>query len=612
VEHSHDKTYTPDEEFQIARAVWEHERDARHAANHLAAALVADPHHPDRLALLDEMIAGCDDPLAMAPLDDAGNYIGTVAVRGYILARTGRVGEAVDLIAQVHHANPGIPFLEWAVDWLTADPGAAGSVAPGALARFFGTLIGKYPGNVIDAPAARAELALALRFHEAAVPADDPDTMLRYARVALLRKLGRLDEAEGLARGYYEAAPNYHFATALAMIRQSRGDADGWADWMRAAIDHDPADAAARRDLGDWHLGRGEFAEAAKWYQEAIDREPDDGWSIPSLYFANHQLGRDGGWLEKLAAFAADHPENDRARSLLRAGRPYATYLPAPAEAILNLLPRFVEAWRKDPADVPTGAFKVTLSALEAPSARLAFEVQLRAMGCDPDLRITVSNLQTPDPRLPRAEVTYRVWRYREDRKLLGKKLTTDPVAAVPEPPAAVAAAVARIAATPYDRAAWYTAAGAAVTGAPVRPSPVDVLGVMAHPPELPDGWYAPDWVLRCQLAAALAAAHLGDGRRVLLDLARGPYDWTVTAAVVALTEAAQRDPAVTTAALPVFLDLLRDQPRPGYVCYEYAAACCVQQLPGVPDDVREHFARYQEQMEQADADEEDGEEGGQ
>ncbi len=612
MEHSHDQEYTPEQEYRIARAVYETDRDLKHAAHHLATALVGDPHDPDRLALLDTLIEESDDPLALAPLSDEGNYFGTVAVRAYALAKLGRTAEAVGLLTQVCEARPDVPYLPWALDWLARDPAAA--VDRDRLTGFLAAVLQRHPGNVVHAPPARAELEEVLRLTERVVTEPDPPPMLSYGRAALLRKLGRLDEAQVVAEAAYARHPGYHLATALAMVHQSRDDYDGWKRWCLAALEHDPSDVAIRLDLGDWHLDLERYDEAARWYEEALAVEPDHPWATPSLYLTRHKQGRGEEWLARLREYAAAHPDNDRARSLTRRGRPWDGYLPPPQEATLGILGQIMSLVEEGPDKAPTGEARVALTALEAPSARLAVDLQLAALGVD--LRVRYEpRLQSPDPRLPRGEVKYRAWTYREERKLLGgRRLTTEPVPAVPEPPRAVAAAVAGIAARWFERADWYDrAAEAARQLFPLKPE--GVIGAMVHPPEMPEGRYAPVWVQQVQVAAALVLANLDPEvpwphslrRAALLDLARGPLDWTVTAAVVALAEAAQREEGVTADALPLFVELLRDPPRPGHVCYEHAIVCCAQQLPGVPDETREHFARYQADMEAAAG--EDGEE---
>ncbi len=535
--HSHEKDYTPDEEFAIAQAVWEHEHDAKHAAHHLAAALAGDPHSPERLRLLDEILADTPDPDVVAPVEsgsEASNYFGTVAIHAYALARKGDTAEAVGIITQVHDARPDVSYLEWAFDWLARDPAAIPAVSRDQIRRFLAGVLQRHPGNVVQAPAARAELERVLRFYETVVREPDAEEMLRYAHVAMVRKLGRLAEAQTLAESAYQAFPGYLFSTSLAMIHQSLGDVAGWEKWSRRAIEHDPSDVAIRLDLGDGHLERENFNEAVRWYDEVLQLEPGHPWATPSGYFARSERGDGPEWLEKLRQYAAANPRNDRAQALVQTGVPYRGYLPPQQEAILGILRHILEQQSSDPANLPTGEMRVALSAMEAPSARLAVDRQLAAMESDLSVAYTFSAVQEPDPRLPRAKVQFQAWKYQG----------YDPIPAVPEPPGRVVDEVGLLAARVYDRGQWYDLAAAAVERLGTLRAE-ELIGAMVCPPELPPGGYAPDWIFRCQVAAALMLANLdgeipweqSERRPALLDLCQGPMDWTVSAAAIALAE---------------------------------------------------------------------------
>lgn len=64
--------------------------------------------------------------------------------------------------------------------------------------------------------------------------------------------------------------------------------------------------------------------------------------------------------------------------------------------------------------------------------------------------------------------------------------------------------------------------------------------------------------------------------------------DWTVDAAIIALTALAQSEPEISTELVQLFLDLVKQQPRPGHVCYLWTVIHCFQQLPRVPKEYRE------------------------
>lgn len=602
--HSHDQPFTPEEDAALAQTLLA-QGDLTHGAYHLAGAIASDPHNPDWLALLDRYIAAAEDPLDLAPLKDGTepNYFGTVALRAYILAHTDRIAEGVALLLQVIAIKPEIPYLEWALQWLERAPAAGPQVDRRALLHFFGNTLQRYPGTLVQDTAAQEELAGLLRLAEGTIGDPDPEGLLTYARAALARKLGRLDEALGLAERGYAAHPGYHLASAVAEVHKARNDEAAWRYWQETALRHDAANVPTRLDLGDYYLEQGRFDEAIRWYQQALEQEPGHPWATPSLYAAHAYQGS-AEWQAKLQAYAAAHPDNQRAAALAQQGEPYVGYLPEPREATLGILQQLTEM-ATSPDGIPQGEVRITLSALEAPSARLGTQMGLEAQGIDVELVFAVSAVQRPDPRLPRRPVRYQVWKYKEEKKLLmWTTLGTEPVACVPEPPPALAAAVAALARQPFDRPRWFAEAAPLVQQH--QPRVEQLLGIMAYPPEPPPRIPAPLWVQHVKVAAALALAHLDPEtpwresrrRQALFDLALGPMDWTVDAALIALTALANEEPALVPDILPVFGELLEHQPRPGYVPYEYTLVCCFQQLPGLEPELRDDLAEYRRRLE--------------
>jgi tetratricopeptide (TPR) repeat protein len=604
VDHIHDQPKTPVDEAALAQTLLA-KGDLVHGAFHLAGALAEDPLNSNWLELLDRYTAAAPDPLELAPLKEGpeGNWVGIGALRALILGKIGRVPEAVAVLLQVIMARPDKPYLDWAIAWLEKEPAAGPRIDRSALLSFFGFVLQPYPGTVITDPAKQEELGRLCRFARQTIGDPDPEMMLTFARVALVRKLGLLDEALAEAERGYQKHGGFHLASSMAMIFDGRGDQESWLKWQRIALQHDPENVPLRLEFGDRYLDTGQFTEAVRWYEEALDREPEHPWALPSLFAARYLQGH-VQWRAQLEAYAAAHPDNQRAASLVRRGIPYVGFLPEPQEATLGVL-RQVAELAKSPNGPPRGGAKVTLSAVEAPSSRLACSLGIAALGLDLDIPFIISNIQTPDPRLPRRPVQYQVWKYREQKKLLMRKtLTTEPIAAVPEPPAVITAAVAEIARSPFDRPVWLEAAGALVRR--LSPRVEDLLGIFAYPPDLPPNVYAPIWIQRAQVVAALALANYDPEapwptsrrKQVLFDLASGPMDWTVDAAIIALTALAQVEPAISPELIELFLELVRHQPCPGHVCYLRAAVHCFQQLPGLTREYREWAAEYQRQME--------------
>lgn len=604
MEHSHEKQYSPDEEFEIARWVYENERDLKHAAHHLSAALAGNPLDPARIKLLDTLIAESADPLALAPTSaDEATYFGTVAVRAYVLAKIGRVVPAVELVAQILGAGwPG--YLPWAFDWLAANPSAAADVNRDIVCRALAGVMQRYSGSMESAPGAQAVLNDALRFAEHFDTGTPPDESLRYIRIVLLRKVGRPADSRALGEASYRESPGYRYANGAAYAAREAGDADGCLAWQLRALEHEPSDVATRLDIADGFLDRRRFPDAVTWYAAAAQLEPGHPWATPSLMYSRYRNGEGEHWLDRLEEFAERNEDNDRAVSLVSQTRPYLGYLPGPAEASANVLADMV-AKKRNGQEV-SGIVSQFVTSLEPPSMRLAFRRQMLGFGATGDSTVSYGQIQSPDPRLPRKPVDFLAWRYRE---AASGGLTTDADPVLVQPPTSVTDAVAWLAGHGFYRPGWYDAAEKAVGSLPHPIRAEHLVAAMTHPPVAPNDWPEPDWVFRCQVATALMIAHLdpelpwanSERRKVLLDLARGPMDWTVSAAVVALAEVAGRDADAISDVHAEFRDLLGHQPLPGHICYLDPVIACGLRLPELPPDLREELIRVRSEYEDDD-----------
>jgi hypothetical protein len=321
--------------------------------------------------------------------------------------------------------------------------------------------------------------------------------------------------------------------------------------------------------------------------------DPAHPWALPSFYFARYRDGDDPMWRKRLRDYAQQDPTNGHAESLLRSVTPYVGYIPGPQEACINLCARMLE----EGARLAGGSeVSLTVSCLESPSAIRAFEMQLAMAGDEVRLIPDVRAIPTPDTRRPRAEVSHLLWRYDG----------TNPVEAVAPPREEVRAAIAAIAGTWYDLDAWREQArevGRRLGPAGVR----DLLGAMVRPgrpePEMP-AWY---WFQRMQVAAALALSGIDSGwasstrREVLVDLALGPMDWSVDAALLALSEIARESEEASRELEEVFSFLLGQRPDRGAWYNERALISLVQRLPTVTPDVRAQFEEIEEMLERGD-----------
>jgi tetratricopeptide (TPR) repeat protein len=568
------------QELQIARKALAR-GDGRHAIAHLAPALDQEPGNPDALALLDQVVVSTPDPLALVPCDEPETPYPLVAVRAYVYWQRGDRDAALSAMAQVYRAVPGWPFWPWVEDWLTAAVGAE-PAGPTAVAAVVSTLGHKLKGGAPEAQREALErLLLALRDHQRA-HADVP--LLALALSILVRELGHVDEALAIATEAHQRAPTYFTAVALAGARRAQGRFALALDAFQDALQRNPDDLSARLDRGDLlcEIGQPEAGLAA--YQDVLDRDPEQSWAVPSSLYYRHLLHPTGPWRRQLDEYAAAHPANARAQELARQPQPWVAALPAPGEAILNSLRQIMAQGLE--------VREAAVTSLEAPSAVLAVRQYMLETFGHADFALTVAELQRPDPRFAHGIYEWVLWRYQG----------TDPRPAFDPPDPAVAAAVAGLAARPFDAGVWSHLARQVTPD--LGPPPLDaLLAAMVNPPPRPTEYTIWDWIQRVQVASAFLIARLDDGwedslrRRALLSLARGPLDWSVGAAIIALGQLALEEPAARAEIDALYVELLSLLPRPGAVPYDWALATWARRLPLPSPELRQRTDRLLAEM---------------
>jgi tetratricopeptide (TPR) repeat protein len=402
---------------------------------------------------------------------------------------------------------------------------------------------------------------------------------------SLLRKVGRLDEALGFAQLAYANCPGYHTAIAVGLAHEAKGELAEWLEAYQTALRLAPDNVPARLDLADrlWHkLGLPQ--EARRWYQEVLDLKPDHPWGRPSYFALCHELEPDKGWDNLLRELAEEEPDNQRAQELLRRITPYFGALPEPTDATIDALRKLTADLERNPGALaaPCRA-TLTLSVLDAPSNRLALQMQMAQLGASLTIDYLVERLQEPDPREPRCPVDFVLWKY----------VDTTPLPAVPEPRPEVAELAAELARYEYDLHGWSQMGRRLASRLDGAGAVGDLLGAMVHPPPPPEGLRAYVWLQRVQIAAAFILAHVDAGwkdsarRRALFSLLLGPVDWTCGAAVLALTALALEDGESRAEVIPLFRSLLNTIPNPGHVCYAHALVYCYLRLPTRDDPER-------------------------
>ena len=586
--HQHDLAHgsapTPEQDLDLARKALE-SGDVKHAARHVACALGEDASNDDALAFADDLLSRVDDPLALVSLGDGVTSYALVAFRALALARLGELTEAIDLILQVVAVRPDVDYLSWVERW-TRDERSLAAVEPMKLA----SSVKKLADGLLGSPsAAQFSDATFERVHEWLTELRRriaPDSALAMMHAIMLRRAGRLDDALGVARAAHAASPDYRTSIAVGGALRAIRDLDGAAAAFEEASRFDPADVAALLDIGDIRLEQGRLDEALRAYGKALERDADDAWAVPSSLYVEHRLGRPDA-RTRLCDYAAANPGNQRAADLIADLSPWVGYLPVPAEATIDAVRQIVEKRAgalRGTAERPT--IRLQLSAPECPSAIESAREALRALHPETRLVLTVDRVPTPDPRVARKDPKLVLWHFDGDV----------PRPAVPAPPADVSAQIAGLAREPFAPRVWKPRAHEVATWLGVEAADA-VAATMAHPPPAPEG--LPPWIWRqhVQVAAAFVIAALDNGwegsvrARVLSDLVRGPVDWSVTAAVLAITEIALEHPKLEPTLGNLLAELYEARPAFGYWCVAHPLLTSLLRLPGLPKTWRERLS---------------------
>lgn len=556
------------------------------AVGHLVPVVEAFPAHPLVTDLLDRLVALAPDPLAFVHTS-GGVGFGLAAVHAFALGKAGRAAEAYPVVRQLAQANPATGIIDWVLPWLDAGalPAATRDEAAALYTLSAFHRFGMRNDLPPDGQAVVRRWLPHVREFVARQPADSPH-FTGFA--VMLRQSGRTDEAVDLMRARFAAAPTYPNAVSLAGSLRAARRYPEWFDASQAAVRLAPADPATRLDLGDcfWE-DQNDLVAAETWYADALRVSPGHEWAEPSLFAVRHLRTRDPVPREALEDYAAAHPGNDRAAVCLDRVTPFFADLLLPGDASTNNLDSVVErvTSEPDPAAV-TGTIRLALSGIEPPSCRRAIDRQLELWGGGITVVRDVRGVQSPDPRVPRGPVRFRLWEYDD--------LVPRPVVA--PPPAPIADIVTALACVPYDLGTWN--GNAARYGPQLGPAGIPaLLGVLAFPPDPPVPPNPADaafrmvtwrWVPRVQVAAALMLAHVEPGwagttgRQVLLDLLNGPMDWTIVAAALGLFVIGSADPTAAAEIGAAFGAAVAGLPRPGQLWYETAILNLHLRLPGL------------------------------
>ncbi len=533
-----DQRRSAHEELTMARQAVD-TGDLRHAARHLAGALMHAPTLPEVHELLAAIAARSNGGLDLFPIEQHA-FVGTVVARAHLLAAAGRSAEALALLAA---ASGHAPEVDWAgVPWV-ADPALATRIDPDGLARIAMQLC-----TAVGDPAPEEEkgpLVPYLALVRNVLALHPRHGMLLGAGSALARRIGEVALAVDWAARGVQAHPSKLAEIWLGYAYRNAGRIRESIAALRRAVEHDPDDLSVYADIAGTLADNGQLAEALRWIDRAIERDPTFDCAVHTAARLRYRADGDLGHLVGLADFQRENPDDTHQHTDLAeccTDEPWLSRVPAAGNADI------------DPARDLLSSEGHHPHAHEAPSA-------LRTLAeIGPGLAGAPGTLQ---PRRPDGRV---LWRYD------GTSVTP-----VPAPPSPEAGERVRHLAHPV----WQhppAAYDAAVVLATV--SADDLLALLVHPPRAPETGSWPTltgqdpalWVRCVQVWACLGLLHhrtdepwpTSTRRRLLLELVWGVEGWITEAALFALVTYAWVEPTVRPDVAALVAERLADVARTG------------------------------------------------
>lgn len=521
-------------------------------------------------------------------------------------------------------------YANWR-EWL---PRIGGTMPATVFMHHISLLLGIHFGGDKLNDAQKVEFAEILPALEQVVAANSHNHDLLIMASGLFRRLQRVDNAIEVAQNATRLSNCSQPWVMLGYAHREKGNIAAARDALETAVKLSAIDHANEpgyqllilADLGDLFCDNGDRVTGLKYYEQILARDPQHDWAFAAHCYYNYLESPDEKWFARLYTYFQNHQQSRGAAGFLLKmvrARNYVTFLPAPNDATLQLIVNHTEKLRKEaeqslsalknkvsnffsrkPSSEPERKFEVYPMGgthIEAPSNYTAFQMLMHSIGRDGQLLVAVGEFGTPDKRKPRGPVEYLLWDYEGPQP---HPEIHSPRPVVPAPHPAAINAVAELASSKFNAPLWLKS-GAKVVARIGHNTVEQLLGVMVHPLPMPDkGVELPPWawLQHMQVAAAMAIANLDEGwqgslrRRVLLSIANGPMDWTVSAALIALTEIARTNEEAAAELAPLFNEMLNTIEGP--TCYEHTLAYCLLRLPNISAAEREEIEKYRDNLE--------------
>ncbi len=558
---------------------------------HISRAIAEQTDNAEFLTFLDEIIAKTPEIETLSIFREQTEFA-LAAVKAYILAKSDKFDDALSLLFQVVMTRPEIKYLQWVIKWADV-PDFHKIVAPHKLCTYITDTVLNLPDLGEQNRIIRElweEIFSIIENFRTFYPDDD---YLAFLHSISARRACKYDDAIEIAEVEFEKKQNYMTALAVANAYRDVGKIKKALEFYGKCLEFEPENIELKNDMAEMLCSSERIDEGIRLFEEVLEVEPENALAKPSFYYYQYLSTKDVDWRNKLERFSMAHPDFEHAAKLVDSVTPYVGFLPEIREATIDIMRQLAKKFRDAADDDFKGKINIDLPYPEYPSSRLSAEMMLALHDWDIPLIFSVQNVPTPDPRDVRGKPEYRIWVYKDGQ----------PMPVVDAPTSEISRIIANIAVTSFNIHNWCEIAKAEAVELDSDELP-SLLGIMAHPPMPHPDYEVWDWIFRVQLAASLIIAYIDDGwdnslrKNVLFSLLHCAADWTVSTAIIALTELALDTSEIRAEIVDEFVELLDNKPNAGYWCVEYPLVTNLLRIPGLDDKTREFFEKYRSDLE--------------
>ncbi len=538
--------------------------------------LMLYPNERAYLDQFDEIVLSIDDPLSLLPVDSGAIHVATAAGRARVLMMSRRLPEALELLSAAVKVAPDLPYLHWVTRWL--QPQIIHSL-PWEL--LFETVVKTALLVAVNVPVPPADddprvpnLRAAASYLSAIREHYQGESILWYGEALIRRRLGEPEATLEVAEEAMRRFPDdWRIRTGLLNAYRDAERPDDALAQARAAMEIQPKDLSPLHDAAWAFIDTVRNEEAAKLFEELLQRDADYPGADACFHYARWLAFRDQKdeialmqlrerrwWDEQACRFA------DEAAPPV----PYVNVLPGPGDATAAAARHLVSELAHIVRCCGVGgSIELGLRSkhLDSPSVGLAFDLAMRSLGASGSLKVDVDEVQEPDPRNDKAQLSTRVWSYDG----------TTPVKAYAAGDPRAQEAIASIARKLFSRDGWDAAAREVADGFGYEGYHA-LMSVLTNPPLPEDGFDAFTWTWRCQVATAVVLSHLGpwesgSARAALYSMVYGPSDWITSAALIAFGWRVMAQPEIREEVETIFRWLRTLIPEKGFTAWEIVLA---------------------------------------